>query len=85
MSLTHVEVQGTLREDGTLVLDHRPGLPPGRVRVLVQTIAPPGPASEDWWQYLQRARKELEAMGYPFLNDEEAIAYIDELRADEDR
>ena len=28
---TQVEVQGTLREDGTLVLDHKPELPPGRV------------------------------------------------------
>jgi hypothetical protein len=31
-----VEVQGILCDDGTLVLDERPNLPPGRVKVLVR-------------------------------------------------
>ena len=35
--LTTVQTQGTLKPDGTLVLDQKPTLPPGRVRV---TIAP---------------------------------------------
>lgn len=33
-----IELQGTLREDGTLVLDSSPNLPPGRVRVVVEKL-----------------------------------------------
>jgi hypothetical protein len=38
MTAKAVEVQGTLHEDGTLVLDDKPNLPPGRVRVIVQPL-----------------------------------------------
>jgi hypothetical protein len=39
-----VEVAGTLQADGKLILDERPALPPGRVRVALQLLAenPPG-------------------------------------------
>src|SRR5437764_15084048 len=69
MSQTQVDVQGTLQPDGTLLLDEKPNLPPGRVRVVVQTV--PEPASEGWWPYLQRVRAEREAAGYPFLSEQE--------------
>jgi hypothetical protein len=38
MTNNGIEIQGTLREDGTLVLDQKPNLPPGRVRVTVQPV-----------------------------------------------
>jgi hypothetical protein len=44
MSLSEFVVDGTLKPDGTLELDHRPNLPAGRVKVTVQTApasAPP--------------------------------------------
>ena len=78
---TQVEVQGTLREDGTLELDHKPDLPPGRVRVTLHALAPPEPPKEDWWQFLQRVRAEREAAGYPFMTTEEVEDYIKELRS----
>jgi hypothetical protein len=40
MSATPVEVEGTLKPDGTLELDARINLPAGRVRVTVQPLAP---------------------------------------------
>jgi hypothetical protein len=36
MNTNALEIQGTLREDGTLLLDQKPNLPPGRVKVTVQ-------------------------------------------------
>src|SRR5262245_28883875 len=32
------QVEGTLQPDGTLILDEKPALPPGRVRVALQAI-----------------------------------------------
>jgi hypothetical protein len=36
---TGIVLDGDLRADGTIALDARPALPPGRVRVTVQTLA----------------------------------------------
>jgi hypothetical protein len=86
MSLSEVVIEGTLKPDGTLELDQKPNLSPGRVTVVLrQEIEVRPPPKEDWWQYMQRARRELEAMNYPFMNEEEVTAWIQELRADEDR
>jgi hypothetical protein len=37
MSLTEVVVEGTLKPDGTLELDQKPSLAPGRVTVILQS------------------------------------------------
>ena len=82
MSSSEVVIEGTLKPDGTLELDEKPSLPPGRVTVVVrQEGGPKGPSKEDWWQFLQRARRELEASGAKFMNDEEMKAHIEWLRA----
>jgi hypothetical protein len=39
MSLTETIVQGTLKPDGTLELDRKPDLPPGRVTVVLRQAA----------------------------------------------
>lgn len=86
MNQTQVEVQGTLQPDGTLVLDEKPNLPPGRVRVVVQTVAePPAKPKESLVEFVKRVRREAEASGSHFMNDEEVTAWIEELRADDDR
>jgi len=86
MSLTEIEVTGTLHADGTLVLDEKPNVPPGRVTVVVraapQAVPPP---EESWWAFMQRARRQLEAAGGRFLSEEEVTAWVEELRADDDR
>jgi hypothetical protein len=85
MSRETTEVLGTLRPDGTLVLDTRPDLPAGRVRVTVQRIGEPPPPKEDWWQCLQRIRAEREASGYPFMSETEGDAFIQDLRSGDER
>ena len=84
MSLTVVVVEGTLKPDGTLELDHKPNLSPGRVTVVLRAAPQPTPPQEDWFQHLQRIRAEREASGYPFMNEEETNAHIEWLR-EEDR
>lgn len=45
-----IEIDGTLQADGKLILDEKPALPPGRVRVVLRTLAerlPDLPWSDD--------------------------------------
>jgi hypothetical protein len=67
-----VEVEGILRADGTLVLDARPNLPPGRVRVTVQ----PSDSPPDVMEVLGRIRAEQAASGYVPRSREEIDADI---------
>jgi hypothetical protein len=80
MNLHEVVVEGTLKPDGTLELDHKPNLSPGRVTVVLRQESGPTPPNEDWWQFMQRARRELEAAGSHFMNEEEVNAHIEWLR-----
>lgn len=41
-----IEIAGTLQADGKLILDQRPMLPPGRVRVRVQPFVEEGSEAE---------------------------------------
>src|SRR5688572_15258538 len=84
MSVTQIELQGTLQSDGTLVLDQKPNLPAGRVTVVLSPARMPVTPKEDWWEFMQRARRELEEAGSSFMNDEEMAAHIAWLR-EEDR
>jgi hypothetical protein len=43
MNVQAVTVEGTLQPDGTLQLDQKPNLSPGRVQVIVQPLPPPVP------------------------------------------
>ena len=70
MATVHVVVRGILKPDGSLELDSPPNLPAGRVEVVLRSLASPDPGNEDWWQYLQRVRAELEAAGGPFRTEE---------------
>jgi hypothetical protein len=80
MNLIETVVEGTLQPDGTLVLDAKPNLSPGRVTVVLRQVPKEAAVREDWWQHLQRIRAEREATGYPFMNDEEVNAHIEWLR-----
>jgi hypothetical protein len=78
-------IQGTLKPDGTLELDEKPNLPPGRVEVLLRAVPPASPPAEDWWQFLQRVRAEREASGHRFRTKEEIDADLEDLRSDNER
>lgn len=80
MNLSEAIVEGTLQPDGTLVLDTRPNLPPGRVTVVLRQETAAPPPQEGWFQFLLAARKRMEEAGCPFMNDEEVQAHIDWLR-----
>ena len=84
MSLQEVVVAGTLKPDGTLELDQKPNLAPGRVTVVLRQEAEAAP-QEGWWPYMQRVRAEREAAGYHFMNEVEMEAHLQWLRDDEER
>jgi hypothetical protein len=84
MSATQV-IEGTLRPDGTLEVTDKLALPPGRVRVTVETVPAPPQLGEDWWSYLQRARAELEQTGATFSTGQQVNDYIDQLRSESDK
>ena len=66
MATDQVVIRGTLKSDGSLELNNRPDLPAGPVEVVLRSLSSSTQNGEDWWQYLQRARTELEAAGGPF-------------------
>src|SRR5262245_23860907 len=77
------EIQGTLREDGTLVLDQKPNLPPGRVRVTVQAVLEY--KQTDIWQFFQRIKAEREELVGTPPSPEEIDAYLATMRDDDER
>lgn len=78
MSVQEIVVQGTLKPDGTLELDHKPNLAPGRVTVVLRQE---GEAAQgDWWRSMQDARKKMEEAGCHFMDEKELQAHIDWMR-----
>lgn len=78
-----VVVPGIVKPDGTLEVQETVALPPGPVQVQVQRTA--GQPQEDWWQYLQRCRAELEASGAVFRRSVDIASEIDQIRGEHDR
>jgi hypothetical protein len=87
MSPSQVVIGGILRTDGTLELSGRPDLPAGPVEVTIRSLPAEAEefAGEDPWQYLQRARAELEASGHRFRTQEEIDADIEDMRSGDER
>ncbi len=79
MNETSHVIRGTLNPDGTLELAERPDLPAGPVEVTIRPVAEV-PKSGNWFDYLRRARAELEASGAVFRTKEEIDADIEEMR-----
>jgi hypothetical protein len=74
------QVQGTLTSDGTLVLDAKPDLPAGRVRLRIESMEVPEKPKESLVAFVQRNRRELEAVGHRFRTKEEIDAELQEMR-----
>ncbi len=83
MTTNAIEVQGTLREDGTLVLDDKINLPPGRVKVTVEPV--PDYKQTEIWQFFERMKAEREALGIASRSQEEIDAYLATMRDDDER
>ncbi|MCI0358232.1 MAG: hypothetical protein L0211_07100 [Planctomycetaceae bacterium] len=80
MSLNEFTVQGTLNSDGTLELDQKPSLSPGRVTVVLRRQSEPTPAKENWFVFMQNARKKMEEAGCHFMDEKELNSHIEWLR-----
>ena len=85
MSINQIVLQGIVHADGTLELPQPLDLKPGPVEVILRPVSAPAHGGENWLQYLQRARAELEAMGHRFSTGEEINAYIEDLRSGDER
>jgi len=81
MSMTESVVEGTLNADGTLDLDRKPNLSPGRVTVVLRQapIVMP-PIQENWFQSMQAARKKMDEAGCHFMDETEMQEHLDRLR-----
>jgi hypothetical protein len=63
MSLAEIVVEGTLKLDGTLELDQKPNLMPGRVQVTLVPL-PELPANDPFWQRMQALWQGQKARGF---------------------
>jgi hypothetical protein len=82
MATNTVEIQGTLQADGTLVLDEKPNLPPGRVRVTLQAL--PDITQTDIWQFLERIWAAQRSRGHVSRSKEEIDADIAAARQEDE-
>ena len=84
---TVLETFGVIRADGTLELEQKLAVPPGRVRVRVESMEAPVMPTETMVEFVQRSRRELAAAGHKFMTAEEVTAWIEEIRDgwDDDR
>jgi hypothetical protein len=77
-----LEIQGTLQPDGTLLLDEKPNLPPGRVRVTVQPVL--DYTQTPIWKTLEKIHADLQASGHVPRSREEIDAEIAALRQEDE-
>ncbi len=82
MTPSQVVVEGTLKPDGTLELDGKPGMPPGRVRIILESLSASPQPGGDWWEVLERIWKEQAASGHEARAREEIDAEMSGLRAE---
>jgi hypothetical protein len=81
MTMPSLEVLGTVRADGTLELDEKLNVPPGRVKVRVESMpAMEAKPAEGLVEFVDRLRREMEAAGHKFRTKEEIDAELEELR-----
>jgi hypothetical protein len=85
MATDQVVLRGTLKPDGSLELDNRPDMPAGPVEVVLRSLSSSTQNGGEWWQYLQRARADLEAAGRLFRTTENINKERREFRSGDDR
>ena len=83
MTTNAIEIHGTLREDGTLLLDQKPDLPPGRVKVMVQPAAED--VANDVIAVLERIHAAQKLREHVPRSVEEIDAYLADSRDDDER
>jgi hypothetical protein len=87
MSFSEVVIEGTLKPDGTLELDQKPNLRPGRVTVILRQGAaakPPGPLGDAFFQGMEAMWAGQKARGHVPRSVEEVEAERRQLRQEWD-
>jgi hypothetical protein len=75
----HVTIDGTLKPDGSLELDEKPSLSPGRVRITVEAINQSS-SHKDPIGVLQQIRAQRQALAMPSPSQQEIDADVASMR-----
>jgi len=78
MSLSEVVIEGTLHPDGTLQLDQKPNLSPGRVTVVLQRAQPGTPNRRGLADVIDEIRQGQQARGFQGRSADEIEAGLRE-------
>src|SRR5438046_2518613 len=78
MSLIPVVVEGTLKPDGTLELDQKPSLSPGRVTVMLQPVQATQSHGRGLAQVIDEIRQDQQARGFQGRSADEIEAGLRE-------
>jgi hypothetical protein len=83
MNASTITIEATLQPDGlTLQLDNKLTLPPGRVTLTVQVVAPgSGPTMLEVLDHIHRAQQQR---GRQPMTDDEMAAEVAQMRADDE-
>jgi hypothetical protein len=84
MSLDVVVVQGNLKPDGTLELDEKPALGPGRVQVTLRSLAADSPSERNLSDVLKEIHAAQRASGFVARPRDAIDAEIQQMRAEWD-
>src|SRR4051794_27953291 len=85
MSQTETVIEGTLRPDGTLVLDEKPNLPPGRVKVVLRRDTSVDlPSDDPFWQRMQAIWATPGSAGTPADGGEKTLEEVRRAREEWD-
>ena len=79
-----IEIEGTLHPDGNLILDEKPAMPPGRVRVALRAVSAAENAGDDVLMVLNRIRVDQRARGHRPRTRAEIDAEIDAMRGEDE-
>jgi hypothetical protein len=74
MSPSEVAIEGTLHPDGTLQLDEKPNLAPGRVKVILQPAGAGTPRRRGLADVIDEIRQDQQARGFQGRSAEEIEA-----------
>jgi hypothetical protein len=78
MSLSQVVIEGTLKPDGTLELDEKPSLSPGRVTVILQPAQTGVSRKRGMAELIDEIHQGQQARGFPGRSTQEIEAGLKE-------
>ncbi len=80
MKQAEVVMEGTVTDDGRVVVEGKPDLPPGRVRITLETVEDAAPAEHPMFATFRQIWADLDARGFRGRTAAEAVADVRALR-----